>query len=146
VRLSRQRCEARLEQSEHGVLGTVHVVRGVDAVPVCFVIDAGTVAVPVDTVKPKASNQLQRMTNLEADARAVLLCDHWDREDWTRLWWVRAALERVEAGATISDRLEQRLGQKYPQYLDHPFATLLTFRITGLTGWSGETDARASTS
>jgi len=88
-------------------------------------------------VKPKASVELQRTRNLGADARAVLLCDHWDPADWSRLWWVRASLERVDTGPAGRARLERLLGEKYPQYRDHPFSEVLTFRITGLTGWSG---------
>lgn len=88
-------------------------------------------------MKPKASVELQRARNLDADGRAVLLCDHWDPADWSRLWWVRASLERVDTGAADRARLELLLGEKYPQYRDHPFSEVLTFRITGLTGWSG---------
>ena len=39
--------------------------------------------------------------NLEADPRATLLVEHWDRSDWSRLWWVRAELRwqsAAEAG------------------------------------------------
>ncbi len=107
-------------------------------VPVCFVVDGAVVAVPTDTVKPKSASVLQRSRNLDADARAVLLCDHWDRVDWSRLWWVRAWLERIEAQAATRDRLESMLEAKYPQYRDRPFAGLLVFGITGTDGWSGE--------
>jgi hypothetical protein len=108
----------------------------VDAVPVCFAVEGTVLAVPVDTVKPKASLELQRARNLDADRRAVLLCDHWDPADWSRLWWVRASLERVDTGAAVLARLELLLGQKYAQYRDRPFSDVLTLRITGLTGWS----------
>jgi hypothetical protein len=137
VKLDRQRCDRLLYHSERGVLGTVHAERGVDAVPVCFSVDGTMLAVPVDTVKPKAPVELQRSRNLEADGRAVLLCDHWDRADWSRLWWVRASLERVVTGVEDRARLELLLAEKYPQYREHPFSDVLTFRITGLTGWSG---------
>jgi hypothetical protein len=136
VRLDRDRCAALLERSERGVLGTVHAERGVDVVPVCFVVDGTVLAVPIDSVKPKTSPVLQRSRNLDADARAVLLCDHWDPGDWTRLWWVRAWLERVEAGAPGRERLASRLAAKYPQYRDRPFSDLLVFEITGTDGWS----------
>ncbi len=89
-------------------------------------------------MKPKASDDLQRARNLDADRRAVLLCDHWDRADWSRLWWVRASLERVAAGGAERARLERLLGEKYPQYRGRPFSDVLTFRIVGLTGWSGD--------
>ena len=126
--------------AERGTLGTVHAERGVDAVPVCFAVEGGTVAVPIDTVKSKTSFGLQRVENLDADPRAVLLCDHWDAADWSRLWWVRASLERVEIGVPAQDHLASLLSGKYPQYRDRPFAALLTFRVVGLTGWSGEPD------
>lgn len=105
--------------------------------PVCFAVEGTALAVPVDTVKQKASAALQRTRNLDADGRAVLLCDHWDPADWSRLWWVRASLERADTGAAVRSRLEVLLGERYPQYRDRPFSDVLTFRITGLTGWSG---------
>jgi hypothetical protein len=137
MRLDRLRCQNLLDGAERGVLGTVHSERGVDAVPVCFVSEGWRVAVPVDTVKPKGSVDLQRAENLAADPRAVLLCDHWDAADWSQLWWVRASLVRLDVNTLTRDRLESLLSQKYPQYRDRPFADLLTFRAVGLSGWSG---------
>ena len=138
MRLNRLRCEDLLDRSERGTLGTVHADRGVDAVPVCFAVEGPTVAVPVDTVKPKGSVGLQRVRNLDADPRAVLLCDHWDAVDWSRLWWVRASLRRVDAEPAVRDHFESLLSAKYPQYRHRPFADLMTFRVVSLTGWSGE--------
>jgi PPOX class probable F420-dependent enzyme len=126
---------------DRGVLATVHPVRGVDAVPVCFVSRGDRVAVPVDRIKPKAGGQLQRVRNLEHDPRAALLCDHWDRDEWSRLWWVRASLERVEADYEVRTELEAALSHKYHQYADQPFSQLLVFRITRLTGWSASEPA-----
>ena len=93
MRLAEDEARARLVAHDHGILCTVHAERGVDAVPVAYVVDEdGYVGVPVDQVKPKASSRLQRERNLEADPRATLLVEHWDRDDWSRLWWVRAEL------------------------------------------------------
>lgn len=134
------RAEARLAAHDHGVLCTVHAERGVDAVPVVYVVRDGCLGVPIDTVKPKRSTRLQRERNLEADPRATLLVDHWDRHDWTRLWWVRAELtwlgSEVEAG--LVGALAADLAERYPQYRDRPFARVLVFRIVGLTEWSGD--------
>ena len=138
MRLDRLRCQHLLERSERGVLGTVHAERGVDAVPVCFAVEGPTVAVPVDTVKAKGAIRLQRQRNLDADPRAVLLCDHWDGTDWSRLWWVRASLHGVDVEPSARQRLASLLSGKYSQYRDRPFTELLTFRVVGLTGWSGE--------
>ena len=138
MRLDRPRCEALLVGAGHGVLGTVHARRGVDVVPVCFAVDGDALVVPVDTVKPKASTELQRTKNLEADGRAVLLCEQWDPVDWSRLWWVRAFMARIDVDADRRERLGRRLSEKYAQYRDRPFAGLATFRIVTLDGWSGD--------
>src|SRR6267142_1376504 len=137
MRLDRHRCEELLARAEHGILGTVHAERGVDAVPVCFAVKGTALAVPVDTVKPKASRELQRSKNLDADSRAVLLCEHWDPGDWDRLWWGRASIEHIAMEAVTRERLERLLSEKYPQYGDRPFADLLTFRIVNRSARAG---------
>ena len=135
--LTAPEARARLAAPDHGVLCTVHVERGVDAVPVVYVVDEdGYVGVPVDTVKPKSSSRLQRERNLEADPRAALLVEHWDRGDWSRLWWVRAELRwQGDAPARATD-LAARLAGTYPQYWDQPFTRVLVLRILGVTGWA----------
>ncbi len=140
MRLPEIEALARLAVAEHGILCTVHAQRGVDAVPVTFVIDDdGYVGVPVDRVKPKASSRLQREQNLKADPRATLLVEHWDRVDWSRLWWVRAELRwQAETDAARAANLAARLAERYPQYRNQPFHRVLVLRIVGLTGWAGE--------
>ena len=138
MRLPAAEARARLTTHDHGVLCTVHAERGVDAVPVVYVVDdGGYVGVPVDRVKAKASSRLQRERNLEADPRAALLVEHWDRADWSRLWWVRAELRwRPDAAAGHAAGLAARLAQAYPQYRDEPFAGMLVLRIVDVTGWA----------
>jgi PPOX class probable F420-dependent enzyme len=142
MRLAREEASARLARHDHGILCTVHPLRGVDPVPVTFAVDADEfVGVPVDLVKPKASTRLQRERNLEADPRATLLVEHWDREDWSRLWWVRAEL-RWDAAPTPGREaaLAALLARRYRQYEDEPFARVLVLRIVDLTGWSAGQD------
>lgn len=99
MRLAEEEARHRLAVHDHGILCTLHAERGVDAVPVAYVVDDdGYVGVPVDRVKPKASSRLQRERNLESDPRATLLVEHRDPDDWARLWWVRAQL-RWQRGA-----------------------------------------------
>ena len=138
MRLADHEARARLESHDHGILCTVHAERGVDAVPVAYAVDDdGYVGVPIDRVKPKASLRLQRERNLEADPRATLLVEHWDRSDWSRLWWVRAELRWQGEGAP--DRaaaLAARLARRYPQYHDQPFARVLVLHIADVVGWA----------
>jgi hypothetical protein len=136
VRIEPSQCALLLAGADHGTLATVHPRRGVDAVPACFVVADDVMAVPVDTVKDKVSTDLQRVKNLDADPRATLVCDHWDADDWSKLWWVRAALERADVGGESRTGLDADLRRKYPQYQGAVFAGLLTFRITEITGWS----------
>jgi PPOX class probable F420-dependent enzyme len=136
MRLGADEARARLAAHDHGVLSTVHGERGVDAVPVVYAVDDDYVGVPVDRVKPKASSRLQRERNLEADPRATLLVEHWDPDDWSQLWWVRAELRFERDAAGPEEALAARLADRYPQYRDQPFERVLVLRIAGVTGWA----------
>lgn len=136
-RLSEDEALARLSVHDHGVLCTLHPERGVDAVPVVYTVDdEGLVGIPVDRVKPKASNRLRREQNLEFDPRAALLIEQWDRGDWSRLWWVRAELRHhADPPAEREEALADLLAERYSQYRDKPFARVLVLRIVNTSGW-----------
>lgn len=138
MRLTPDEAMGRLVAHDHGILSTVHATRGVDSVPCAFAVDGdGFVGVPVDRVKPKSSSRLQRERNLEADPRAILLVEHWDREDWTRLWWVRAELRwEADPPSGRESALATLLASRYAQYSTQPFARVIVLRIVGVTGWA----------
>ncbi|MDQ6946816.1 MAG: pyridoxamine 5'-phosphate oxidase family protein [Actinomycetota bacterium] len=141
--------------ARHGVLATVHPNRGVDAVPVVFAVvpaltsegasavsAAGThgrsIVIPVDTVKPKRSSRLQRLVNIDEEARCVLLVDHYD-EEWSKLWWVQ-----VHAHAARSEPTEgmiEQLAGRYPPY-GQPGSVVgvITLQPTNVSGWSASGD------
>jgi hypothetical protein len=104
-------------------------------VPVCFALDDGWAAIPVDSVKPKRSTVLGRIRNLERDPRATLLVEHWDAADWSRLWWVRLSLVRADADDAMRARLVAALRARYPQYAGIEFDAVLTFRLEKIGGW-----------
>ncbi|MBM6400820.1 pyridoxamine 5'-phosphate oxidase family protein [Phycicoccus sonneratiae] len=143
MRLTSETARARLAAEVHGVLCTLHPERGPDPQPVVYAVSAdGHVGVPIDRVKPKSSSRLRREDNLEADPRGSLLVEHWETEDWSRLWWVRATLEHVpDPPAALTDELADRLASTVPQYADKPFHRVLVCRITGVTGWAASEDA-----
>lgn len=126
---------SRLSAHDHGVLSTVHPSRGVDAVPVVFAVVDSHVGIPIDRVKPKSSMRLQRERNLATDPRATLLVEQWHRDDWSRLWWVRAELHHVDHPLRAAS-LEVALAAKYPQYVDQPFERVLVLRVVDLVGWA----------
>jgi hypothetical protein len=138
MRLSAEEARARLAANVHGVLCTLHPERGPDPQPAVYAVsDDGHVGVPIDSVKPKASTRLRREDNLEADPRGALLVEHWDTEDWSRLWWVRADLQHVEDPApALTDELADRLARTVPQYADKPFHRVVVCRIVAVTGWA----------
>ena len=138
MRLAPAEALARLVAHDHGILCTVHATRGVDAVPCVFAVDDdGFIGVPVDRVKPKSSTRLQRERNLESDPRATLLVEHWDPEDWSQLWWVRASMQREpNPSPQREDGLVALLAARYPQYRDRPFDRVHVLRIIDVTGWA----------
>jgi PPOX class probable F420-dependent enzyme len=143
MRLDTASCSRLLVSSDHGVLSTIGTDGQPDAVPVCFAFVDGRLAVPVDDVKPKTSERLQREENLERDGRATLLCEHWDARDWSRLWWVRARLrftnDTSDGDATM---LGDALRAKYPPYAAAVFHRLLIFDLLVLTGWAASPGPR----
>ncbi|MDQ1393288.1 MAG: hypothetical protein QOF30_2265 [Acidimicrobiaceae bacterium] len=142
--LDEEECWALLATARHGVLGTVHPQRGVDAVPVVFAVlpnaTAGaearpSVVIPLDTVKPKRSARLRRLANIEGDARCVLLVDRYD-EDWSQLWWVRLHAVATASSSDASEAVLGALSERYPQYRPPgSVVAVMTLAPTELTGW-----------
>jgi PPOX class probable F420-dependent enzyme len=126
----------RIGQTGHGVLATIHRTRGVDAVPVVFAVDGDRILLPVDTVKPKRSTDLQRTRNLEADPRCVLLVDHYS-EDWDELWWVRihgtaAMCSPAELGHAKSVLSDRHIRYREPGSV----ASVIVLMPERVTGWT----------
>jgi PPOX class probable F420-dependent enzyme len=100
-------------------LATVTPDGGPHLVPVVFAVDAEIAYTAVDA-KPKTTQKLRRLANIENNPQASLLVDHYS-DDWTQLWWVRAdgvatihhAGEQMQAGYRL-------LRAKYPQYQSVP--------------------------
>ena len=137
MRLAENEARSRLAAHDHGILCTLHAERGVDAVPVVYAVVDDHVGVPIDRVKPKLGGRLQRERNLARDPRATLLIEHWDRDEWSRLWWVRAELRwRIAAPEPRTAAVAASLAERFAQYRDQPFERLLLLQIVGVTGWA----------
>ena len=136
VQLDDASCWERLRAARHGVLGTVHATRAVDAVPVVFVVHDDQVVIPIDTVKPKAGGRLQRLRNLDRDDRAVLLVDHYD-DDWSALWWIRLdGTGRLLNRDDEYERAMKLLVDKYQQYeQQEPSGPLIAIDVDHWTAW-----------
>ncbi len=138
MRMDPDAARQRLASHLHGVLCTMHPTRGPDPQPVVYAMsDNGHIGVAIDSVKPKASTRLRREDNLAADPRGTLLIEHWETEDWSRLWWVRADLRHVaDPSPALTEDLTERLANTLPQYADRPFHRVLVCRVVAVTGWS----------
>lgn len=91
-------------------------------VPICHAVVDGIVYSPLDE-KPKRAGdprRLQRVRNLLADPRAMLLVDRWD-EDWGRLAFVQLVVtgRLLEPGPPEHGAAVAALRAKYAQYDSH---------------------------
>jgi PPOX class probable F420-dependent enzyme len=107
--------EARFAQSPVARLATVGADGRPHLVPVVFAVHEQVIYTAVDA-KPKTTQRLRRLTNIERNPQVSLLVDHYD-QDWTQLWWVRADGEAAihREGETVQAGREF-LRTKYAQY------------------------------
>lgn len=127
---------SRVEQARVARLATVRPDGAPHLVVVTFALHGDTVVTAVDD-KPKRTQQLQRLRNLQERPAAALLVDHYD-EDWSQLWWVRldgeAQIVRDEPRRT--DALVP-LVAKYEQYRTAgPRGPVILFTVRSAVSWS----------
>lgn len=135
MRLDTATCRDRLESARFAVLGTTNEDGTPHLVPVVFAVDGTDVLLPVDTVKPKRTTRLARISNLERNPMATLLLDG-RSEDWEDLWWVRADV-RYLGPAPLADA--EPLRRKYPRYAEGAaIADLVRLRIERVKGWAAQ--------
>jgi PPOX class probable F420-dependent enzyme len=105
-------------------------------VPIAFALAGETIYSAVDA-KPKRTRALRRLANVAANPAVSLLADHWDEDDWTRLWWARAdGTGRVlDAGGAEARRAVELLRERYPRQRDH--GAVLAVDVERWSGWSG---------
>jgi PPOX class probable F420-dependent enzyme len=94
-----------------------------------------TIYTAVDA-KPKSTQRLRRLANIEGDSRVSLLVDHYT-DDWDQLWWVRAdGLAAVHHSGEEMATGYGLLRAKYPQYqriaLNGP---VITVNVTHWSSW-----------
>ncbi|HVV90384.1 MAG TPA: TIGR03668 family PPOX class F420-dependent oxidoreductase [Solirubrobacterales bacterium] len=104
-------------------------------VPIAFAIAGDTVYSAVDA-KPKRSRALRRLANVRANPAVSLLVDHWDEDDWDRLWWARAdGRGRVlDPGEAEARRAVELLRERYPR--QRADGEVLAVDVTRWSGWA----------
>ena len=123
-----------LASAGHAVLATRHAGRGIDAVPIVFVVDGDRIVIPIDNVKAKTTTRLARLTTIAADPRVAVLAEHYEA-DWSQLWWVRASGRAAEE--TLSDAWAVALAAKYEAYrAEGAIASVIVVQVESITGWT----------
>ena len=84
-------------------------------VPVVFAVDDEVIYTAIDA-KPKSTQRLRRLANIEANPHVSLLVDHYS-DDWSQLWWVRAdGTATVHHTGRVLAHGYGLLRAKYPRY------------------------------
>ncbi len=108
----------RLRRARVGRLGTVDARGRPQVVPICFAAAAEAIYHAIDR-KPKTRppERLARVRNIAANPHVALLVDHYEEEDWRRLWFVlvRGRARLLRGGAAHARGLAL-LRRKYAQY------------------------------
>ncbi len=125
----------RLARTRIGRFATSGSDDGPHVVPVTFTV-VGTALVHMVDHKPKTTYRLKRILNLEEEARASLLVDHYD-EDWEALWWVRVdGLATVVSSGPEWEIARAALADKYPQYVEEsPDGPAIYLSMDRVTSW-----------
>ena len=125
----------RLTEARIGRLATVRPDGGPHVVVCCFALAGATAYTAIDH-KPKSTDRLQRLRNLEANPGFSLLADLYD-EDWSTLWWVRVdGIGRIVEGGAEHGRGLEALCAKYRQYRSQrPTGPVLALDIASWRSW-----------
>jgi PPOX class probable F420-dependent enzyme len=116
-------------------LGTVTPDGTPHLVPVVFALHHEVVYTAVDG-KPKTTQRLRRLANIEHNPRVALLVDHY-ADNWAQLWWVRIdgiAAIHYDGAAMRTGR--ELLRAKYPQYQSVPLdGPVIAVAVGGWSSW-----------
>jgi PPOX class probable F420-dependent enzyme len=133
--------KVRFTQSPVARLATVTPDGIPHLVPVVFAVDGDpegdrdVVYTAVDA-KPKTTQRLRRLANIESNPQVSLLVDHY-ADDWTQLWWVRAdGVAAIHSGGEPMHAGYRLLRAKYPQYQSVPLiGPVITVTVRRWTSW-----------
>ena len=133
--------KVRFTQSPVARLATVTPDGIPHLVPVVFAVDGDpegdrdVVYTAVDA-KPKTTQRLRRLANIESNPQVSLLVDHY-ADDWTQLWWVRAdGVAAIHSDGEPMHAGYRLLRAKYPQYQSVPLnGPVITVRVRRWTSW-----------
>ncbi len=105
-------------------------------VPIVFALVGETIVTAIDQ-KPKTTDRLMRLTNIESNPVVSVLVHNYE-DDWNLLWWVRVDGEaRVLTHGPEFTAGIAALFAKYPQYREAPPpGPVIVVSIDSVTEWS----------
>jgi PPOX class probable F420-dependent enzyme len=106
-------------------------------VPVVFAVDGDLIYTAVDA-KPKTTQRLRRLANIERNESVSLLVDHY-ADDWAQLWWVRAdGVAAIHRDDEVMHAGYGLLRAKYPQYESVSLnGAVIAISVHRWSGWHG---------
>jgi PPOX class probable F420-dependent enzyme len=130
-----EEARARFADARLARLATADAAGRPHLVPIAFALAGDTIFSAVDA-KPKRTRALRRLANVRANPAVSLLVDHWDEEDWGRLWWVRAdGVGRVLSPDDPEARRATRLlRERYPR--QRAEGEVLAVAVEHWSGWT----------
>ena len=133
--MSPEEARARFAAARVARLATADAAGRPHLVPIAFAVAGDTIYSAVDA-KPKRTRALRRLANVRENPAVSLLVDHWDEEDWERLWWVRAdgdgrVLDPAEPEAA---RAVELLRERYPR--QRARGEVLAVDVARWSGWA----------
>lgn len=127
----------RLARARSGHLATVRPDGLPHVVVITFALLDQTIVTAIDH-KPKTTQRLQRLVNIESTPQVSFLADHFE-EDWKMLWWVRVdgTAETHRAGE-MRDQAIDALVSKYAQYRETPpEGPAIAISVERVSSWEG---------
>jgi PPOX class probable F420-dependent enzyme len=130
----------RLSGARVARLATADTAGRPHLIPICFAVAGETIYSAVDH-KPKRTTRLRRLRNIASNPRVAVLADHYEDDDWSALWWVRAdgAGRILDASSTEARRAVELLSARYLPYRQSPpSGPVLAVDVERWSGWRGD--------
>ena len=104
--------------------------------PITFAFDDEVLVTAIDH-KKKSTTELKRLDNIRQFPEVTLLVDHYDDQDWKKLWWVRIrGRAKVHESGKGYERALDLLSGRYSQYEEkRPKGPAIVIERTEITGW-----------
>lgn len=108
-------------------------------VPITFALVADRIVTAIDD-KPKTTTRLRRLKDIANNPRVAVLVDHYDEDDWSQLWWVRAdGVAEIHHQGPAVDRAIDQLAVRYAQYRsERPAGPVIAITVTRWSGWAAD--------